>query len=133
MANFATSPEPEFTRADKWLWATRFYKTRALATKDCGAGKVTRLGLPVKAATSLQVGDVLQIPFPEGPGARTVRVRELIPKRVNAVLAQSAYEELTEMDVYETLRKWQTAQKEAGSKPTKRERRDIGRVRGFWD
>jgi len=121
-------------RADKWLWATRFFKTRSLAAKACTAGKVERAGLPVKAATSLHEGDVLHIPFPEGPGARVVKIKKLISLRVGAPLAQACYEDLTDPAVYEHLKQVLAEKREAGTgRPTKTDRRTLGRIRGFWD
>jgi len=61
---------PDTARCDKWLWAARFFKTRGLAAEICAAGKVKRLGHSLKAASALHPGDVLEIPFPEGPGMR---------------------------------------------------------------
>jgi ribosome-associated heat shock protein Hsp15 len=121
-------------RADKWLWATRFFKTRALAAKACVAGKVERAGLPVKSATSIHEGDVLEIPFPEGPGARVVRVKQLITLRVAAPLAQACYEDLTDPAVYENLKQVLAEKRAAGAgRPTKKDRRSLGKIRGFWD
>ena len=123
----------ESARADQWLWATRFYKTRSLAAKTCALEKVKRAGHVVKAATSLHVGDLLEIPFPEGPGHRTIRVTGLIILRVGAPQAQACYEDLTEPAVYEALKVALQEKKDAGGRPTKRDRREIGRIRGFWD
>ncbi len=121
-------------RADKWLWAVRFFKTRAMAAKACAAGKVKRAGDPLKPAAALRAGDVLEIPFPDGPGARTVRVKELISLRVGAPLARACYDDLTPPEVYEHLQQVMEERREAGlGRPTKRERRQIGKIRGFWD
>ena len=68
----------ESVRADKWLWAVRFFKTRGVAAEMCEAGKVRRAGHELKPATALRVGDVLELPFAEGPGTRVVRVSGLI-------------------------------------------------------
>ncbi len=121
-------------RADKWLWATRFYKTRSLAAKACVAGKVKRAGSPVKAATDLYEGDVVEIPFPEGPGVRTIRVKSLIGLRVSAPLARACYDDETPAAVHEHVKQVLAERREAGlGRPTKRDRRQIGRIRGFWD
>jgi ribosome-associated heat shock protein Hsp15 len=61
-------------RADKWLWAIRFYKTRALAGEVLGNGKVKRNGHVMKRSSSIHIGDVLEIPFAEGPGVRDILV-----------------------------------------------------------
>jgi ribosome-associated heat shock protein Hsp15 len=71
-------------RCDKWLWAARFFKTRGQAAEMCAAGKVKRLGHALKASSSLHPGDLLEIPFPKGPGTRTVRIVALFEKRVGA-------------------------------------------------
>jgi ribosome-associated heat shock protein Hsp15 len=48
-------------RMDKWLWAARFFKTRALASKACELGRVQSKGLPAKPAREVRVGDLLQV------------------------------------------------------------------------
>jgi len=78
-------------RADKWLWATRFYKTRSKAAHDCAAHKVKRRGETIKASTSLKEGDRLEVPSLDGSHKRSVEVVELIEKRVKATLASSAF------------------------------------------
>ncbi len=124
----------ESARADKWLWATRFFKTRSLAAEACALGKVKRKGLPLKPASGVQVGDLLEIPFVEGPGLRLVSVKGLLEKRVAAPVAQACYEDLTKPEVYEALKAWQLAKQEAvGGRPTKRDRREIDKIHGFWE
>lgn len=124
----------EAVRADKWLWATRFYKTRSSAAKACAAGKIKRSGHALKAATDLHCGDLLEIPFPEGPGHRMIRVKSLIDLRVAAPLARECYTDETPLEVYEHLKQVLAERRDTGmGRPTKRERRQIGRIRGFWD
>ena len=48
-------------RMDKWLWAARFFKTRALAQKSCEMGRIVSNGHLAKAARDVRVGDMLQI------------------------------------------------------------------------
>ena len=120
-------------RADKWLWATRFYKTRSLAAKSCELGKLKRGEYLLKPATPLRVDDVIEIPFPDGPGKRMIRVKSLIELRVAAPLAQACYEDLTEPAVYEANKQALAEKRDAGGRPTKKDRRQIGRIRGFWD
>lgn len=122
------------SRADKWLWATRFFKTRSLAADVCSDGKVKRNGRPLKQASSVHVGDLLEIPFVEGPGFRKVSVTAVIEKRVGAPEARACYEDLTEPAVYEALKAWHVAREEAPKgRPTKKNRREIDRIHGFWD
>lgn len=124
----------EDERADKWLWATRFYKSRSLAAKACTSGKIRRGGHLLKPAAALHVGDILEIPFPEGPGVRTILVKSLISLRVAAPLAQACYEDQTPAAVYEHVKQVLAEKREAGQgRPTKKDRRQLGRIRGFWD
>lgn len=127
----------ESIRLDKWLWFARFFKTRSLATKACAAGKVKRGGYALKPATPVQAGDVLEIPFPDGPGVRTVTITALLEKRVGAVLASEAYADLTSEAVLEARRVAQAERvgRRPGDqgRPTKRDRRAISRIRGFFD
>jgi ribosome-associated heat shock protein Hsp15 len=121
-------------RADLWLWATRFFKTRGLAADVCATGKMTRNGHPLKPSSPIQTGDLLEIPFIEGPGVRVVSVKVVITKRVGAPEAQACYEDLTKAEVYESLKAWQIARQEAAKgRPTKRDRREIDKIHGFWD
>jgi ribosome-associated heat shock protein Hsp15 len=121
-------------RADKWLWATRFFKTRALAADACACGKVRRRGLVVKSAAGIRTGDLLEIPFHEGPGFRQISVKALIDVRVGAPDAQACYEDLTPPEVLEELTRWLAVKREAAKgRPTKRDRREIDKIHGFWD
>ncbi len=124
----------ESIRIDKWLWATRFFKTRALAADVCNDGKVKRNGHVLKPASLVRPGDLLEIPFPEGPGAREISVLVIIEKRPGAPAAQACYQDLTPPETYETLRLWLKNKQEAGKgRPTKRDRREIDKIHGFWD
>ncbi len=124
----------ESFRADKWLWATRFFKTRGFAADACATGKVRRNGHPLKPASTVQPGDLLEIPFAEGPGVRQISVKAVIDKRVGAPEAQACYEDLTKPEVYEALKLWHVAKRDAaGGRPTKRDRREIDKIHGFWD
>ena len=124
----------ESARTDKWLWAVRFFKTRGIAAEMCAAGKVKRAGHVLKASSTPRPGDVLEIPFPEGPGVRTISVISIIQKRVGASEARICYEELTAPDVFEVQKNWHITRLEnPGGRPTKKDRRDIDKIHGFWD
>ncbi len=125
---------PETARTDKWLWAVRFFKTRGLAAEMCAAGKVKRGGHCLKAASPLHPGDILEIPFSEGPGARSVTVKLLIEKRVGAAEARQSYDEHTAPEVFEAQKTWHHARSEGmRGRPTKKDRREMNRIRGFFD
>jgi ribosome-associated heat shock protein Hsp15 len=123
----------ESARADKWLWATRFFKTRSQAANACELGRIYRAGYLVKAATGFRRGDLIELPFPDGPGQRVIRILDLIEKRAAAPLAQACYEELTDSTVVAANKQALQDRRDAGSRPTKKERRQIGRIRGFWE
>ncbi len=85
-------------RADKWLWAARFFKTRSLAKIAIESGKVQIAGQKIKVSRELQVGDTLTIR--QGAATRleekTVVVTKLSDKRGNAAIAQTLYHETDE-------------------------------------
>ncbi len=65
---------------------------------------------------------------------REISVKAVIEKRVGAPEAQACYEDLTNPEVYEALKLWQVARQEAAKgRPTKRDRREIDKIHGFWD
>ena len=124
----------ETARTDKWLWAVRLFKTRGIPPEMCVSHKVKRLGHALKAATPLRPADVLEIPFPDGPGTRTVTVVSVIEKRVGAPEARACYEELTAPEAFEAQKNWHQARSEGTrGRPTKKDRRDLGNIHGFWD
>jgi ribosome-associated heat shock protein Hsp15 len=120
-------------RLDKWLWAARFFKTRALAAEAIGGGKITMRGDRVKPARPLQVGDEIAIRL--GPYEHVVRVRALSARRGPASVAQELYEETSDslaarLKLAEQLRMAPAAlvYDEKG-RPTKRDRREIEKWR----
>src|ERR1041384_1321949 len=78
-------------RIDKWLWAARFFKTRALASKACEVGRVQSNHQPAKAAREVKTGDMLQIKT-EG-GEFEIEVLALSEVRGPAAVAQTLYRE----------------------------------------
>ena len=124
---------PDTNRTDKWLWAVRLFKTRGIAAEMCANGRVKRLGHPLKAASPLRPGDVIELPFPEGPGIRVVKVLRIIQQRVGAPEARECYEDHTSAEAIEAQRQWHEARRDAPrGRPTKRNRREIDRIRGFF-
>lgn len=128
----------EPVRVDKWMWAVRLFKTRGLAAKACETGRVKAGERILKSSSELRGGELLELPFPEGPGTRTVRVLALIEKRVGPPEARAACEELTPDDVIEQRKIWNEARGhrligEQG-RPTKKNRRQIDEQRrGFFE
>ena len=82
------------TRIDKWLWSTRFYKTRSLAKKHVDSGKVKIGGQKVKPSRAVNIGDELTIK--KGEFTWEVEVLRVIDKRVGAKIAVDCYQETPE-------------------------------------
>src|SRR5690348_16001823 len=83
--------QSEKLRLDKWLWAARFYKHRALATEAVAGGKVEVNGERAKPAKPLKVGDEIRLRL--GAYEHIVIVRALSDRRGPASVAQTLYEE----------------------------------------
>lgn len=81
-------------RLDKWLWAARFFKTRALAAEEIGKGRIAVNGMAAKASRELKVGDRLDVR--QGAVTRTVDVLLLSEQRGPAPFAQTLYAETAE-------------------------------------
>ena len=119
-------------RMDKWLWAARFFKTRAIAARACELGRIESNGQQAKASREVRVGDLLQVK--NDGGDFQVEVLVLGEMRGPAAVAQTLYretpasrelrlklaEERKAMPHFEALRE---------GKPSKRDRREIDRFR----
>jgi ribosome-associated heat shock protein Hsp15 len=81
-------------RLDKWLWAARFFRTRALAASAVTGGMVHVNGKRTKPGRTLSVGDKLDVT--KGPYTFEIVVRDLSVKRAQAKVAQTLYEESEE-------------------------------------
>ncbi|MFJ4176068.1 RNA-binding S4 domain-containing protein [Microbacterium sp. NPDC089696] len=119
---------PDAARIDSWLWAVRVYKTRSAATTACRAGHVRLNGDKVKAAQQVRIGDELRIRI--AGFDRIMVVRQILVKRVGAPLAALAFEDRTPPREPQAM----IGVRDRGAgRPTKRERRDIDRLRGRGD
>jgi len=119
-------------RIDKWLWAARFYKTRALASEAVDGGRVHVNGDRVKAARPLRVDDRLEIRT--GADVVEVRVLTLSQQRGPAAVAQTLYEESEASRARREALAEQRRLAPAGAprtsgRPDKRSRRQIIRFR----
>ena len=127
-----SSDENPRVRLDKWLWAARFFKTRALAATAIETGKVEVNGERAKRAKQLQVGDELRIRL--GPYHHLINVLALSENRGPAAVAAKLYIENEEGKKAREAMQLQVkaAQSVPGydrGRPTKKDRRDIERVR----
>jgi ribosome-associated heat shock protein Hsp15 len=119
-------------RVDKWLWAARFFKTRALATDAVVAGHVHLNGARVKPAKDVHVGDSLEIRI--GAVTWTVAVRALNDKRGSASVAATLYEETAESIAaserhHAERRLARPMGADLGARPTKQDRRRLDALR----
>lgn len=120
-------------RMDKWLWAARFFKTRALAARACELGRISSNGHTAKPSREVRIADQLQVK--NDSGDFQIEVLLLSEMRGPAAIAQTLYRETDEsrelrlkaaqehkaMPHFEALRE---------GKPSKRDRRDLDRLRG---
>jgi ribosome-associated heat shock protein Hsp15 len=119
-------------RLDKWLWAARFFKTRALAADAIDGGKVTVNDERPKRAKLVKAADVVTVRV--GPVVYSVVVRDVSARRTAAAIAQALYEE-TPASVAARARAAELARAAAVSfvfpegKPSKKDRRAIDRAR----
>ena len=120
-------------RLDKWLWAARFYKTRSLAAEAIAGGKVQVNGDRVKRARPVQVGDEVRIR--QGPYEHQILVRALSGRRGPASEAIQLYEERPESRAAREamalrLKSLHAAFVPERGRPTKKDRREINRLKG---
>jgi ribosome-associated heat shock protein Hsp15 len=115
-------------RVDAWLWAVRIYKTRSAATTACRAGHVRVNGERAKAAQPVRPGDELRVRI--AGFDRLLTVRQPISKRVGATLVAAAMEDRTPPPLSKEDMPFVPIRDRGAGRPTKRERRDIDRLRG---
>lgn len=124
-------------RADKWLWAARFFRTRSLAKDAIESGKVQMNGSKIKVSRELQVGDTLTIR--QGHATRqdekTIVITALSENRGNATIAATLYQETDESV---TQREFMSEQRKLmnlarpDAKPDKKQRRDLNKLKSQW-
>ena len=120
-------------RTDKWLWAARFFKTRALAARACELGRIQSNGQPAKPAREVHIGNMLRVT--NDGGDYEVEVLLLSDTRGPASVAQTLYRET---EASRELRQKAAAERKAmrqfeelpAGRPSKRDRRHIIQFRG---
>ncbi|WP_166851221.1 RNA-binding S4 domain-containing protein [Isoptericola sp. BMS4] len=115
-------------RADVWLWAVRLFKSRSASASLLRTGRVRVNGAVAKPSTSVTVGD--RITWRDPLRDRDVIVLELLPKRVGAPLAVKAYRDDSPPVPTREERAAVGLRERGAGRPTKRERREIDRLRG---
>ena len=114
-------------RIDKWLWASRIFKTRTIAAEACKKGRVCINGIQMKPSRMIKVGDVIQVRKP--PITYSFKVLQPIEKRVGAKLVNDILENVTTPDQYELLEMNKISgflnRARGTGRPTKKDRRSL--------
>ena len=119
-------------RTDKWLWAARFFKTRTLAARACELGRIESSGQAAKPSREVRVGDVLRVK--NDSGDFQVEVLTFSEMRGPASVAQTLYRETEasrelRLKLAEERKAMPRVEVLRQGKPSKRDRREIGRLR----
>jgi ribosome-associated heat shock protein Hsp15 len=120
-------------RIDKWLWAARFFKTRALASKACDLGRIRSNNVEAKPAREVRMGDMLHVKNEGGEFA--IEVLQLSEMRGPAAVAQGLYRETeASREARQKLAEERKAMQQFAPiperRPSKRDRRRIIQFRG---
>jgi ribosome-associated heat shock protein Hsp15 len=119
--------EPAEVRLDVWVSSVRLFKTRSAASSACRGGHVAVNGRKGKPSTLVQVGDRITAVTPGGE--RIVVARRLIEKRVGAAVALTCFEDLTPAPPPKEEIAVVAVRERGSGRPTKRERRQLDRLR----
>ena len=117
-------------RIDKWMWATRIFKTRTIATDACKKGRITiGDGILAKPSRMIKVGDIINVRKP--PVTYSFRVLALTENRMGAKLVPEYLENITPQSQYDLLEVVKISgfidRKKGLGRPTKREGRELAR------
>lgn len=119
----------EEVRIDKWMWATRIFKTRTIAVEACKKGRISIQNTPVKASRNIKLGDIIQVRKP--PITYSFQVVGLTDRRVGAKLVPEYLKDVTpkeQLDLLEASHLSGFIDRAKGTgRPTKRDRREMDR------
>jgi ribosome-associated heat shock protein Hsp15 len=114
-------------RIDKWMWATRLFKTRTIAAEACKKNRVTIGGVNVKPSRMIKAGEVLQVRKP--PVTYSFKVLDLTEHRMGAKLVPHYLENITPPEQYELLEMSKISgfvdRARGLGRPTKKDRREL--------
>ena len=118
-------------RIDKWLWAVRIFKTRAISTDACNSGKVKIDGKCIKPSRAIKLNETITVK--KGIIKFVYNVTGLIEKRVSAKIASQNVNDLTSEEEKFKLKAASiqaSATRDKGmGRPTKKDRRDIDKLK----
>ena len=115
-------------RVDRWLWAVRLFKTRSAARDACRGGHVRVNGARVKPSATVAVGDTIKARVHDRE--RIVEVAQVIERRVGAAVAADCLVDRTPAPPPREVAPPAGTRERGAGRPTKRERRQLDRVRG---
>ena len=114
-------------RIDKWLWASRIFKTRTIAAEACKKGRVFINGTQVKPSRMIKPGEVIQVKKP--PVTYSFKVLQAIEKRIGAKVVPEILENVTTPEQYELLEMSKISgfvdRARGTGRPTKKDRRSM--------
>ena len=114
-------------RIDKWMWATRIFKTRTIASEACKKGRIAINGAQVKPSRMVKPGDIVEVRKP--PVTYSFKVLQAIEKRVGAKLVPEMMENVTPKEQYELLEMSRISgfidRARGTGRPTKKDRRSM--------
>lgn len=114
-------------RIDKWMWATRIFKTRTIASEACKKGRIAINGSQVKPSRMVKPGDIVEVRKP--PITYSFKVLQAIEKRVGAKLVPEMMENVTSKEQYELLEMSRISgfvdRARGTGRPTKKDRRSM--------
>lgn len=114
-------------RIDKWLWATRIFKSRSIAVEACKKGRIMIGGTTVKASRMIKVGDVIQVKKP--PIVYSFQVLDITERRMGAKLVPIFLKDVTpkeQLEILELSKITGFVDRAKGTgRPTKKDRRDL--------
>ena len=114
-------------RIDKWMWATRIFKTRTIAAEACKKGRIMIGGVTIKPSRMIKVGDVIQVRKP--PITYSFKVLALAENRMGAKLVPQYLENVTPPEQYELIEMIRISgfvnRAKGEGRPTKRDGREL--------
>lgn len=120
-------------RIDKWMWATRIFKTRTVAADACKKNRIAIGGVSIKPSRMIKVGDIIEIRKP--PITFSFRVLALTERRMGAKLVPEYLENITPPEQYEVLEMNKISgfvnRARGLGRPTKKDRRELEQFTGI--
>ncbi|MDR0349845.1 MAG: RNA-binding S4 domain-containing protein [Tannerella sp.] len=122
-------------RIDKWMWATRIFKTRTIASEACKKNRISIGGAAVKPSRVIKTGEIIEVRKP--PVTYSFKVLALTERRMGAKLVSEYLENVTPAEQYELLEMSKISgfvdRAKGMGRPTKKDRRDLDQFTSLDD